>query len=99
MHPSGLSKTRGPIPRYAAALFMMVLAVLFRWLLDPWLGTNLAFLTVYGAVPCAVWFSGWRPAVLASLLGFLACIYWFVPPRGAFEFHSPYVWGASIGFL
>lgn len=94
-----MTEARGPVTRYVVALGMMALAVLLRWLLDPWLGTNLGFLTVYGAVPCAVWFSGWRPAVLASVLGFLACVYWFVPPRGVFDFHSPYVWGASIGYL
>ncbi|GEP44481.1 hypothetical protein BGE01nite_37720 [Brevifollis gellanilyticus] len=77
----------------------MAAAVALRYSVDPWLGNQAAFLTIYGAVPCAVWLTGWRPALLASLIAFLMCVYWFVPPRGAFELESPYVIAASIGYL
>src|SRR5262249_29160820 len=37
----------------------------------------------YGAVAVAVWFGGWRPALLASLLGFAAADLLFVEPEQA----------------
>ncbi len=85
--------------RYAIALAIMAVAVALRKWMDPFLGDQAAFLTIYGAVPSAVWLTGWRPALLASLLGFLMCVYLFVAPRGTLDFHSPYVIAASIGYL
>src|SRR5262249_19748669 len=60
-------------------------AVVLRWLLDPGLADYLPFPTLYGAVALAVWFGGYRPAVLAAVLGVLACDWLFVEPRGAFS--------------
>src|SRR5438874_8238064 len=55
--------------------------VLLRWLLDPWMGNNLPLVTLYGAVAAAVWCGGYRPAVVAVVLGFLACNCLFMEPR------------------
>ena len=92
-------KFRAAFMQYLLALSMMAVAVLCRALLDPWLGDRLGFLTIYGAVPCAVWFTGWRPAMLASLIGLAACLYYFVPPRGSFSITDPPMWSASIGYV
>ena len=43
---------------YALATAALVLAVLLRWLLDPWLGNALPFVTAFGAVAAAVWAGG-----------------------------------------
>lgn len=64
--------------------------VLFRGLADPMLGDHLPLATVYGAVAFAVWFGGYRPALLAAVLGYLACDYLFVQPRGTFGFTGPH---------
>src|ERR1051325_4720099 len=67
--------------RYGAALLGVAVAIFVRWLLDPILGDNVAFLTLYGAVAFACWLGGWRPAVVAAITGFLAADLLFLPPR------------------
>jgi PAS domain S-box-containing protein len=39
---------------------------------------------LYGAVALAVWLGGYRPALLAAVLGYLACDWLFIEPRGTF---------------
>jgi PAS domain S-box-containing protein len=68
---------------YGAAVLAVAAAVFVRWLLDPLLGQDLALATLYGAVAVAVWFGGYRPALLAAVLGYVAANYLFVEPRGA----------------
>jgi PAS domain S-box-containing protein len=63
--------------------------VLLRGLADPWLGDALPVATVYGAVAAAVWCGGYRPALLAAALGFLACNYLFMKPRGELSLLRP----------
>ncbi|HZL95495.1 MAG TPA: PAS domain S-box protein, partial [Vicinamibacterales bacterium] len=71
------------------SLFFVALAVAVRWLLDPWLGDNLALVTLYGAVAAAVWIGGYTQGVAAAIVGYLACDYLFVAPRGTFGFSDP----------
>src|ERR1041384_3132506 len=66
--------------RYAIALLSVATAVLLRWILIPVLHDNFPFITLYGAVAIAVWYAGWRPAALASLLGYIAARYLFFTP-------------------
>jgi PAS domain S-box-containing protein len=74
--------TRTTLLHYGGALAFTALAVLLRWLLDPWLGDDLPFSTLFGSVALAAWVGGYRPALLAVALGFLACEWLFVEPRG-----------------
>jgi PAS domain S-box-containing protein len=67
---------------YAIAIAALAGAVLLRWLLDPILGDSLPFVTLFGAVAIAVWVGGYRAAVLVGILGYLACNYLFIAPRG-----------------
>src|SRR5207249_3555518 len=69
---------------YGVAIVALVAAVLLRWLLDPLMGDFLPLVTLFGAVAIAVWYGGYRPALLATALGFLACDYLFIQPRGSF---------------
>ena len=68
--------------KYLFAVAAVAAAVLVRWLLDPALGNNLPLVTLFAAVAAAVWFGGWRPAFLAAALGYSACHYLFMEPRG-----------------
>ncbi len=68
---------------YGGAVVFTALAVLVRWLLDPWLGDSLPLVTLFGAVAVAVWLGGYRPALVAAVLGYLACAWLFVEPRGS----------------
>jgi signal transduction histidine kinase/ActR/RegA family two-component response regulator len=54
-----------------------------RWLLDPVMGDSLPLITVWGAVTYSVWKSGYRPALLSCVLGYVACALLFIPPRGS----------------
>ena len=55
-----------------------------RWLLDPWMGDFLPFVTVYGAVAFAVWYGGYVPALVAVavsvLVGMISARFRDVPP-------------------
>jgi PAS domain S-box-containing protein len=86
----------GSASSYVVAIIAVLAAVGLRWLIDPWLGDRLTLVTLYGAVALAVWFGGYRPALLTTLAGYLACDYLFIKPRGSFDFSSP-AW--LLGFL
>src|SRR5947209_2150337 len=75
-------RSRSTVFAYLVAVAATAVVVLLRWLLDPWLGNYLPFITLYGAVAAAVWYGGYRPALVATALGYLACNYLFMEPRG-----------------
>jgi PAS domain S-box-containing protein len=58
----------------------LVAAVAVRWLLTPLMGDTLPLVTLFGAVACAVWLGGYRPALLVVVFGYLACAYLFIRP-------------------
>src|SRR5262245_34514018 len=64
------------------AIAVLAVAVLARQVLDPWLKDTLPYVTLFGAVAYAVWTGGYRPAVLVSILGYVATSYLFIAPRG-----------------
>jgi PAS domain-containing protein len=70
---------------YGLTLFAFAAAVLLRWLLDPVLEDTLPLVTLFGAVAAAVWLGGYRPAIVVSIAGYLACEYLFIEPRGSFD--------------
>ena len=67
---------------FTISLAALAVVVGIRWLLDPILGDSLALVTLYGAVALAVWLGGYAPASFVVLLGYLACSYLFIQPRG-----------------
>src|SRR5262245_24937362 len=73
---------------YLLALGVTAAAVGLRWALDPWLGDQLPLVTLFGAVALTVWLGGYRPAILAAALGYLACNFLFIPERGTFSTFS-----------
>jgi PAS domain S-box-containing protein len=86
---------RRTVVAYGLTLLAVGLAVLLRWLLDPIMGDSLALVTLYGAVAFGVWIGGYRPALVAIVLGYLACSYLFIPPRGTFVFNAPALVGLA----
>jgi PAS domain S-box-containing protein len=77
-----LRKERGPVLAYGLALAAVAAGIALRRLLDPVLGDTLPFVAQFGAVAAAAWVGGYRPAITAALLGYVACSYFFIPPRG-----------------
>ena len=64
-------------------------AVALRWLLDPLMGDTLPLVTLFGAVAVAVWIGGPGPAIAGTLLGYVACSYLFIQPRGSLSLADP----------
>ncbi len=73
---------RNSIKVYVVGIVALAVAVLLRWLLDPLMGDSLPLVTLFGAVAAAVWLGGYRPAIMVAILGYLACHYLFIQPRG-----------------
>jgi PAS domain S-box-containing protein len=85
------------VPRpaaYAIALFAVAGALALRWLIDPILGDTLPLVTLFGAVAAAVWVGGYGPALLAAAVGYVACSYLFISPRGNLFLFDP---GNAVG--
>ncbi len=49
--------------RYAAAFAVTALALLGRWLLDPFLGSYTPYILLYGAVALCAIYAGFGPSV------------------------------------
>jgi PAS domain S-box-containing protein len=73
---------RRPVLAYAIGIAALTVAVALRWAIDPWLAGALPLVTLFGAVAAAQWVGGYRPAVLVTVLGYMACDYLFMDPRG-----------------
>jgi PAS domain S-box-containing protein len=76
---------RSFLKTYGLGFLAVLIAVLVRWLLDPVMGDTLPLVTLFGAVAAAVWLGGYRLAIPVTLIGYLACHYLFIPPRGQLE--------------
>ena len=63
-------------------LVAVAIAVLLRWILDPLMGDAFPLVTLFGAVAAAVWLGGYRVAIPITLIGYIACHYLFIEPRG-----------------
>jgi PAS domain S-box-containing protein len=77
---------RRPVVHYLVSLAILGAALLLRRLLDPVLGDAFPLVTLFGAVAASVWLGGYRPALLIALLGYPACEYLFIAPRGIIRF-------------
>ena len=76
---------RSSLKIYILGFVALAAAVLLRWVLDPWIGDALPLVTLFAAVAAAVWIGGYRVAIPVVLLGYLVCVYLFIPPRGSVE--------------
>ena len=86
---------RRRLPSFLIAAAALVGAVLLRWVLDPLMGDALPLVTLFGAVAAAVWVGGWLPALVVAILGYLACAYLFIPPRGQIVVDLPNLVGLA----
>ena len=76
---------RDSLKNYVLGLLAVAAAVLLRWILDPLMGDAFPLVTLFGAVAAAVWLGGYRVAIPITLIGYIACHYLFIEPRGEFE--------------
>jgi len=80
---------------YVISFLALAIVVTLRGVLDRWLGPDLPFVTLFGAVALAEWVGGIRPAALVAVLGYAACVYLFTTPRG----HGSFDAKTSIGMI
>ncbi len=73
---------------YLVALVAVGAMLAVRALLDPWLGTRVPYITVFGAIIIAAWYGGAGPALLAAAAGWLGGDLFFTEPRGVFQFRG-----------
>src|SRR5262245_32370522 len=66
---------------YLVALAATVAALYLRYGLHPFLDHRLPFITMTAAIAVAVWFGGWRPAVLVTVVGYMAADFLFIEPE------------------
>ena len=87
-------RTPSPPLRYGSAVFVVILAILARQLLDPWVEDRLPFAFQYLALAFAAWYGGFGPAVVALLVGALGTRYFILVPRGSFAIENDQqIWG------
>jgi PAS domain S-box-containing protein len=82
--------------RYGLAVASIALATWVRLLLDPAVGFQFPYATLFFAVLLTAWFGGFGPAVLSVLLGALFSAYFLLPPRGSFSLEG---WDQQAGML
>ncbi len=85
-----LNFRQSPFARYIVPLLSVVLAALARWQLKPIVGDGSPYITFYFAVFISGAVGGWRPGLLALVLGGLVSTGFFMSPHG-----NPRI-GASI---
>jgi signal transduction histidine kinase len=64
------------------------MALLVRWMLDPLLGDLQPLSLLFGAVALSVWLGGYKPALVAMVLGYLCADYLFTEPRGEIAIYT-----------
>ena len=69
---------------YGFAIASIALAIWVRLLLDPALGNQFPFATIFFAILLTAWYSGFYPSLLAVAVGALSANYFILPPRGSF---------------
>jgi signal transduction histidine kinase len=78
---------RRTVSNYLVAFVTVGLGTALRLGLDPVLGEHHPFTIYFAAVAITAWYGGFAPAVVATILAYLAADWFFVAPR--FEFNWP----------
>jgi signal transduction histidine kinase/CheY-like chemotaxis protein len=77
------------VAAYGGAVAVTLTALHLRWVLDPWLGNDVPYATLYGAVAIAVWFGGLGPAVMAMVVGYAIVNVRYIAPLGEIAIDGP----------
>ena len=78
-------KQRADWISYLVTVGVVGVALVVRWLVNPWLQDFHPYVTFYVAVAISAWLGGMRAALVATALGFVLAWYCFVPTRLSFE--------------
>src|SRR6516165_5659557 len=84
---------------YTLALLAAAAAVLLRGLLNPMLGDQNPYHTLWLAVVFSAWYCGIGPSIVTILAGLVGIWYWFLPPFHSFLGKSYREIFGVLGFL
>jgi K+-sensing histidine kinase KdpD len=77
-----------PARGYAVSVLTVALATALRWSIDVPLGQHHPFTIYFAAVAISAWYGGFKPAMLALVLSYLAGDWFFLDPR--YEINWPH---------
>src|SRR5579872_3198475 len=84
---------------YAAALTSVAVAIALRVLLNPLLGSQNPYHTLWLAIVFCAWYCGLGPSIAAVALSAIGAWYWVLPPSNSFSGKSrPEIFG-MLGYL
>src|SRR5512132_2437946 len=77
------------------AVVLTVVAFAVRHALAPYIGDKQPYTPAFAAIAFAVWFGGWRAAVICTLLANLVANYFFIQPRYTFTMNQTEIIAAA----
>lgn len=81
---------------YAVAVGSVVLAVALRLLLDPLIGTEFPFATIFLAILLTAWFGGFKPAMVAVVCGAIGSAWFLLPERFTLHVNTSHEIGLAL---
>jgi PAS domain S-box-containing protein len=94
-----MNKIKPAVTRYALAAGAAVAGLLLRQALDPFLGHENPYHTMWLAVVFSAWYCGIGPSIVAVIIGAVGIWYWFLPPYHSFLIQSRVEFSGMLGFL
>ncbi|MDQ7247930.1 PAS domain S-box protein [Dongia sedimenti] len=88
-------RTPSPALRYGSAIAAVIVAILARQSLDPWVEARLPFAFQYIALAFVAWYGGFGPAILAMIFGALGTWFFILEPRGQFLLSEQQIWSVA----
>jgi PAS domain S-box-containing protein len=81
---------------YAVAVGSVVLAIALRLALDPLIGDDFPFATVFLAVLLTAWYGGFKPAILAVVCGIIGSAWLLLPERFTLHVETSHEAGLAL---
>ena len=85
--------------RYLGAVLITAAAVLCRFVLEPWVGTEFPFVTFFPATAIVAWLAGVGPAIVSIVLAVVAANMFFLLPPFALELSGASWAGIHLVYL
>jgi PAS domain S-box-containing protein len=91
--------TKENASRYAFAVAAAVAALYLRRLLNPLIGEQNPYHTIWLAIAFSAWYCGIGPSIVAVTIGVIGVWYWFLPPYHSFGGKDQTEVFGMLGFL
>ncbi len=98
-HPFFARFFENTLARYAIALAAILVALLVRGALSPFVGDYVPFITLFPVVIFAAWFCGVGPSILSVVVALLGARFLFVRPVHSFSVPDTHQSVAILAFL